>query len=218
MNKPVPRQRTATASPRGGPMLAAEIASRLRRTLAAAFEQLGTSDGGDQPALTIGRAALPVAPTRLAASHPAVQRVNARTLYERCLAHYRGALRPQEHGLGIDDVGAAAARFVAVNLEALHGVHATPEQLLRLERQLAAIVRGSSTWTAAGARERQGYFEELAILAVVIGESSAQAAIQGAAAVATVRRAARGYLQQLLGIDADLLHLGPNGLTLRTAD
>jgi hypothetical protein len=86
--------------------------------------------------------------------------------------------------------------------------------LLQLERQLSGVTLRSSAWDEASARERQNYFEQMAILAVLIDASSAQAVHQGPAAVANVRRAARGYLQQLLGLNADELRLGACGLTL----
>ena len=107
------------------------------------------------------------------------------------------------------------AHFVAANLRALHGVDVTPQALLRLERQLAGVARLSSAWDTAPARERQFYFEQMAILAVLIAESAAQALMQGPAARANVQRAARGYVQRLLGLEPDHLTLDADGLALR---
>jgi len=126
-------------------------------------------------------------------------------------------VRAHEAASPVDDVGAAVAAFVAANMQALHGVSATPATLLQLERQLSGVALRSSAWDDAPARERQNYFEQMAILAVLIGESSAQAPRQGAAAVANVQRAARTYLQQLLGLNPDQLKLGAGGLSLRGA-
>ena len=141
--------------------------------------------------------------------------MQARALYERCLAHYRSQVRAEDEALGVDDVGAAAANFVAANMIALHGLDVSPLAVLRLERQLSGAVRHTAAWDSAAARERQAYFEQLAVLAVLISETNKQAALQGPAASANVKRAARGYLMQLLGLNPDELTLGPEGLTLR---
>jgi hypothetical protein len=87
--------------------------------------------------------------------------------------------------------------------------------LRALERQLHGIARTSSGWKSAPVEERQAYFEQMALLAVLIAESAAQASSQGAAAVAKVQQAARGYLRQLLGLNPDHLTLGPEGLAVR---
>jgi hypothetical protein len=199
--------------------LVKEMSRAIRRAL---FDALIGSDSvaaNDQAVLTVGRASEPIAPARLAAAHPggAAARADAHQLYERCLKHYRENVRAHEAGLDVDDVGAAVACFVAANIQALHGITATPETLLRLERQLGGVALRSSAWATASARERQCYFEQMAILAVLIGETSAQAVHQGPAAIANVRSAARAYLQQLLGLQADSLTLGPEGLSVLEA-
>ena len=184
-----------------------------------ALEDIDGRAGESGPTLTVERAAVPIAPLRLAChlGNPKA-REQARQLYERCLAHYREQARRPGDDERIDDAGAAVARFVAVNIEALHGVHATPGMLRRLERQLAGVARTTSAWATAGVTDRQAYFEQMAILAVLVGASSAQAVSQGRAAIANTRRAARGYLKQLLGLDPDRLTLDADGgLSLRPA-
>ena len=116
---------------------------------------------------------------------------------------------------GRDDAGAAVAAFVGANLGALQGEAVTPRMLRALERQLHGIARVSSGWKSAPLVERQAYFEQMALLAVLVGESAVQAGPQGPEAVARVRQAARGYLHQLLGLDPDHLALGPEGLAVR---
>lgn len=192
------------------------MAARVRQAVLEAIVRIGGEDGGDRPALTIERSAQPLAPAMLALVHPAgAPRDEARALYERYLSYYRGTVRPQDEPLGRDDVGAAVAAFVAANLCALHGGTVTAPMLLKLERQLGGIVRLSADWDHAPARDRQAYFEQMAIIAVLVSDCSAQAVHQGAAAVAHVRRAARDYLQNLLGLDPDHLSVGPDGLTAR---
>lgn len=193
------------------------MAAQVRGAILHAIEHVGGDAPSDRPALTVQRASAPIAPARLASAHPgdAAARERARELYRRCLAHYRGVVRPQDQSSDFDDAGAAVAAFVAANLGALQGEPVTPGMLRALERQLHGIARVSSDWKAAPIVERQAYFEQMALLAVLVAESAAQAPAQGAAAVAKVRQAARGYLRQLLGLDPDHLTLGPQGLGVR---
>lgn len=195
--------------------LAADIARRLRQALVGVLTTLGQGD--DAVALTVPRAQVPLAPMRLARSHGsgAAERRQMQAVYERCLVHYREALRPEDEERGIDDLGAALARFVAANLFALHGIEATPQALLGLERQLSGVVGLSPAWTQAPVVERQMMFEKVALLAVFVGELAREAPRQGRAAVDNVRRAARAYLHELLGLDPALLTLGPDGLAAR---
>jgi len=191
------------------------MASQVRQAILDAIVRIGSGDASaDRVALTVERSPAAIAPTRLAHSHPgdAAAQEAARRLYESCLVHYRSVVRAQDQVLGVDDVGAAVAAFVAANFAALQGTVVTPGMLLSLEKQLDGITRRSSDWEAAPVVERQAYFEQMALLAVLVAESSAQARAQGAAAVANVQRTARVYLRQLLGMDPDHLALGPNGL------
>ena len=190
----------------------------VSRALMAAALEIASAAGAETPALTVPRSTDALAPARLASSTPGgvAARRDARLLYERCLRHYREHLQADEGPH--DDVGAAAARFVAANFQALHGTVAATGTLLAVERQLCGLIRNGATWDRATAVERQVFFESMALLAVLIGESARQALRQGAAARANLRRAARDYLKQLLGLDPDALMLGPDGLTLRDTD
>ena len=193
----------------------ATLAPRVRR---AVFEAL-VGKAGDDVALTVPPATQSSAPAELAGRHPGgvdAQRRMA-SLYETCLAHYRDSWRPEDRVRGIDDVRAAAARFVAVNLHVLQGVDPTPQTLTALEHQLTRLVQLTSAWDRAGEPARQCYFESLALLAVYVAESWTLARAQGAAAVENVRQAARRYLHELLGIDPEWLALTPAGLQLRAA-
>ena len=193
------------------------LSRQLRQALCATLVRHDSPDAADSAALLIERSAGAVAPPQMAQSHPgsAASRAEARALYERCLVHYRAAACTRDDAF--DDVGAAAAAFVAANLQALHGLCATAEMLSRLERQLGVLLRSSPAWAAAGLHEQQFFFEQLAILAVLVGEASILALHQEPAAIANVQRAAHGYLQRFLGINPAVLSMGSNGLALRAA-
>lgn len=212
------RKPPSTRTPRSE-AVDAELAQAVSQCVQQAVLQgiVGAGAAADRVALVIARATVPLAAVALARSHPGGSRVRQQmqAIYERCLAHYRDAVRPQDAARGIDDVGAAVAHFVAANLHVLHGSAVTPQVLAKLELQLAGVVRLTSAWASATARERQLYFEKMALLSVFVGESFAQALSQGEAAVENVRRAARAYLRELLGIDPDALTLGADGLAVR---
>lgn len=200
---------------------AALVEALSRRVRQALLDAVTNSPGArrDGVALTVARAQRPIAPARMAAQHAGgvAEQAQARIRYERCLEHYRSEVRPQDAESNFDDVGAAAALFVVANFQALSPVEASAEILAQLERQLSAVVRRTSAWSSTAASERQFYFEQMAILAVLVGTMSARAATEGADAVANVQRAARGYLKQLLGLNPDQLTLGRYGLQLADA-
>ncbi|MEP7280384.1 MAG: DUF6683 family protein [Rubrivivax sp.] len=194
-------------------VLVASIGRHLMQTCRGALVALG---GDDDVTLTIARGTTPQAPAVLAASHahaPACRAMQA--VYERCLAHYRDVVRPADAARGVDDVGAAAAHFVAENVRALRGATVDAGARRPLERQLGALLQATPAWTRASAQERQLWFEKLATLAVFMHEAADQAVLQGDAAIEHVRQAAGGYLRELLGVDPDRLDVGPEGMSLR---
>lgn len=197
------------------PQLARRMGQALMRRLADAGNAGDASaDAGVTSPVLVEPAATPTAPALLAARHPGGPQAQrqAKAMYQRCLTHYRAHI---QQGRAPDDVAAAAAWFVAANLEALHGQAVGIEQIAAVERQLRAVIAGHDGWHAASLQERQSLFEQLATLGVLVGETQAQARTQGPAAIANVQRAARGYLLQLLGVDADALQLSPDGLAAR---
>jgi len=168
---------------------------------------------GDVPPLVQPQAGQPIAPALLARHHPQPKaRPAMQALYQRCLLHYRQRL---QHGAAQDDAGLAAACFVLANLAAVRGLQPAEDDLMRVERQLRGRI--APVWLQAPLADRQSACEQFAVIGVLVGESAAQARGQGAAAQAAVQQAARGYLTQGFGIDADRLQLGANGLVLELA-
>jgi hypothetical protein len=192
--------------------LVEDLSRSVQRSLLDAVLELGPDT---EPArTTVPRARIPTAPAVLASHHPGgkPEKAEMKALYERCLSHYREIVCAGSRDPGYDDVGALLAHFVAVNFAALQDIDITPVMLQRLQEQLGGILRLSPAWLRADLRERQCYVEQLAIIGVLVRETSVQAAIEGPAAVANVRQAARGYLMQLIGLDADRLRLDDDGL------
>jgi hypothetical protein len=152
-----------------------------------------TLKADDSPPLRVSPAATPSAPAQLAQSAAAPQRAALTRTYEHYLRTYRSA----------------AAR------QALHGIEPNDDMLAMLERQLRATARRCADWDTATPAQRQFFFEQIAIggvrMAAALGRTDAAAREQ-------TRRAARQYLQQVLGLDPDLLTLGPSGLVARAHD
>jgi hypothetical protein len=204
------------------PQLAAVAArtlpQRMRRALIDAVAV--RSAMAETAPLIVPAARVPRAPALLADALPgsAAAREERRALYVRCLAHYRRVMaeaaaaegHPPPQG---DDIGAAAAHFVAANLRAVQGLELTPQQFEVLQRQLGGVLRVGLP--AMAEREQQLCFEKFALLAVLVSETWTLALRQGPAAMANVRRAARGYLVELLSLEPEHLVLGPEGLALR---
>lgn len=154
----------------------------------------------------------------LAALHPggAAERRDAQALYGRCLQHYRRHVQPRLEG-GVqtqDDLGIAAAFFVLTNLGACQDTEPEVSALPAVERQLRSLLAQTTAWRKLGSAQRQSLFEQFALLGVLLNESRTAAQQQGPAAKAHVQRAARSYLQQLLGLSPDRLSVSAQGLTV----
>ena len=198
--------------------LSSNIAQSIKRTLdEGRLRTLDTSAGDDFAALVVERSSSPRAPAWMAEvqSGDAAERKTARASYERCLEIYRTVVRPQD--TTFDDAGAALAFFVAINLNALHDVPTTSENLLLLERQLIGVARQASGWDTASISQRQFYFEQMAMLGVFVAGLVSQARSEGATSQAKVNKAARAYLRRVLGVDPDRLIFGLHGLSVRPA-
>lgn len=192
--------------------------SPLLRMVAQALNQtpLAPEEGAFAPPITIAPSPKPSAPGLLAQAHPGgpAARQRAAALYARCLTHFRQVVR---HGQASDDVGAAIAFFVHANECVLRDQAFAAGPPAALARQFASMVAHSPQWQRATLKERQSYFEQIALIGVLTAESGAQAGNQGPAAVANVKAAARTYVRQLLGVDADAFASGIAGLALQPA-
>lgn len=186
----------------------------LCKTLPAMLLRTGLSPDHDQP-LRIERAPAPTAPTQMAAaqSRDEATREQLAPMYASCLQTYRGSIRPQD--TESDDAGAAMAFFIIANLHALRTVQTSQPIFDTLEQQLRGVTRRSAEWDRATLQQRQFFFERLAILGVLMIASYEKAKAEGPAAMAELRRTARQYLQQMLGLNPDSLTIGPDGLVMR---
>jgi hypothetical protein len=202
--------------------LAVEMTRLIHKEVSARLEQAAGVDD-QHPPLLVPRAATAAGAATLARSHAgAAARSQALALYQRCLLHYRQKVQPRMQTPAPadaasdktqDDVGRAAAYFVLANLSAVTGVEPEVQTLPAVERQLRYLLSNTQAWQHTDLAQRQALFEQLALLGVLVNESRLVAQQQGAAAIVHVQQAARAYLQQLLGLDADLLSVSVRGLS-----
>jgi hypothetical protein len=200
-----------TPRSRSDATVAHHIAQPVRRAVFDALLHAADEGLQDDGALTVEPADEPMAPALLAAQHPEAVRPAMCELYERCLQHYRGIVGDGPDDT--DDVRAVVVHFVAANMQALLRIRVTPAMLLSLERQLAGVARLQSGWDRVGLRERQLFFEKMAILSVLIDQTWTRAMSQGRA-IAHVQRTARGYLKELFGFEPERLTLSDSGLRI----
>jgi hypothetical protein len=199
------------------------IATLLARALQ---HLLAASTGGDKlPAISLPAAPQPSAPAllaggpglQLAKGRPPTAQALAQTqaeqhqLYARCLALYRERVQA---GAVDDDLGRAAALFVMANLNALGRPAGDASTLQALTQQMQNALQRLPDWPQTPLVARQQMFEQLAILGVLVTQSSEAAARQGPLARANVRAAAQAYLRQWLAVDPALLSLSPQGLVV----
>ena len=149
----------------------------------------------------------PSAPAKLAALHapPGAARQQALQLSEQCLAHYRRHLTAALGAAPGDDLGSAAAVFLAACAQALEGHAVTPQRWLSLRRWLQEWAPPQGVGDPELLAQQQEAFERLAALSAALGEWSVQAQRQGAAAQASVQLMARSWLDQELGVQAEAL-------------
>jgi hypothetical protein len=199
-------------------MLAPDAArGALRHSVLDALLRAESAEAADLAPLRLAPAPVAAAPLQLAAAQTDDPATRCRLVdaYERCLRSYREIARSHAPETTDDDLGAAMAFFVAANLRVLHGIDPDRDLMSRLERGLRGVSRRTSNWAACSAAQRQAFFERIAILGVLVLGSLQSAAAQGPAARSQVRAASHRYLRELLGVDPDMLTLGPEGLTVR---
>ncbi len=194
------------------------LAVQLTRLIGGAAAQMlhdAAAPQADLPVLRVAPAARALGLQALAAHHsggPAARK-QALLLYTRCLQHYRQQVQPRlSPGQRGDDVGPAAAYFVLANLAALADGEPDDQALPVVERQMRRLLGAASGWDHLPLAERQQCFEQLAAVGVLVNESRLAARAQGPAAHANLAQAARAYLHQLLGLEADRLSVTSAGL------
>lgn len=157
-----------------------------------------------------GRSIVPA----LAEAYPAPARAQAQQLFRELLAGY-GQLE-QQFGLPRGDAAGAVAAFLTGSYIACSGRPVPDEHFKPLADQLRARIAGNPAFANASAAEKQQVFEHLAIVGMFMATTFLALQQQPDAAIAArLREAGRKQLEQFLGVPAERVTLGAQGLVIR---
>lgn len=164
------------------------------------------------PASTVVPARTAQVPAAMAAQYPAPERARVQRTFEQLLQLHHGVER--KFGVPERDLAGAAAAYLTGAYMAYHNTEVPDEWFVPLVTQM----RGILATEAAGAPQqaRQEMYEQLAITGMLA--ATMQMGLKqrpDAEATQRLRTAGKGYLEQLLKVDADRVQLTARGLVLR---
>ena len=150
----------------------------------------------------------------LAASAPQAQRQQIEQQLTAALDIHRKL--EARFGLPKNDVASATAVFLAGTYMAYHGIDFPDENFKPLVAQMRGILGRNVQFSRLGNAVRQEMYEQMASVGTLMAVAQIQLRQSpDAAASAMLRRSAKTYLDQFLGMDADVISLGPQGLAVR---
>ena len=150
----------------------------------------------------------------LAASAPAAQRQQIEQQLTAALALYRKV--ETRFGLPGNDVASATAAFLAGTYMAYHGIDFPDQHFKPLVEQMRGMLGKNEQFSRLGNGVRQEMYEQMASVGMLMAMAQMQLReAPDAAASAALSQTARTYLDQFLGVNADAIRLGPQGLVVR---
>lgn len=182
-------------------------------------QSLGRANGGAAKRVApqpLSFAAVPgLSPARsLASSYPPGQRAQVEGLFKELLAGYHKI--EARFDIPRNDVGGAVAAFLAGSYMAYHDVDFPDQNFLPLVNQMRQVLANNGAFARTSDAEKQELYEQMAILGTYMALTRDALKQRPDAQVARkLRRAAEGYLEQLLKADADRVRLTDRGLVLR---
>jgi hypothetical protein len=151
---------------------------------------------------------------RLSAAYPTAQQGQAREVFEDLLRRYGGIER--QFGLSHGDFAGAVVALLAGSWMALHDAEFPDAHFLPAVRQMRALLATQPALRKASESERRAAYEQMAIIGMFMAGTQMALKQQPDARVRQeMQVAARGYLQQFLGSDAERLHFTAEGIALR---
>jgi hypothetical protein len=155
-----------------------------------------------------------VGAARLSQAYPAAQQGQARDVFEDLLRRYGGIER--QFGLPHGDFAGAVVALLAGSWMALHDAAFPDAHFLPAVRQMRALLAAQPALRKASETERRAAYEQMAIIGMFMAGTQMALKQQPDARVRQeMQVAARGYLQQFLGADAEWLHFTAEGIALR---
>jgi hypothetical protein len=153
-------------------------------------------------------------PAALAAQYPASERARVQRTFEQLLELHHKVER--QFGVPSHDLAGAAAAYVTGAYMAYHNTDVPDEWFPPLVAQMRGILAAEPAQANAPVPERQALYEQLAIVGMFA--ATMQTGLKqhpDAALEQRVRAAGKGYLEQLLKVDADRVQLTAQGLAVR---
>jgi hypothetical protein len=153
-------------------------------------------------------------PAAMAAQYPAAERARMQRTFEQLLELHHTVER--KFGVPRRDLAGAAAAYLTGAYMAYHHTEVPDEWFPPLVAQMRGILAAEPAQAAAPLPVRQEMYEQLAIVGMFA--ATLQTGLKqhpDAAMEQRMRAAGKGYLEQLLKVDADRVQLTERGLVLR---
>ncbi len=153
-------------------------------------------------------------PAKIAAAYPAERRAEVERVFGELLAGYPKFER--QYGIPANDVAGAVATFVGGSYEAYRNAELPDDRFRRLVTQMRGLLAGNADFKRASDTEKRALYEHMAALGLFMaGTRQALQRQPNAELAASMQRAGRGYLEQLLKTDADRITISASGLQIR---
>lgn len=151
---------------------------------------------------------------KLAAVYPQAQRAQVLTTLRQLLEGFHGI--EQQFDIPRNDLAAAVAGFIAGSYMAYQDVAFPDASFKPLVQQIRQVVGTNPEFTKASPAQKQEMYEQMAALGMFMATS--QMALKerpDAQLAASMKQAARAYLEQFLKTDADRVQITSQGLAIR---
>jgi hypothetical protein len=164
--------------------------------------------------LRVTPAGAPIAPRKLAQSYPEPSRAQAERFFAQTLEGYHEI--EAKFGLRRYDLAGAVATFVAGNYIAWRDQPFPDEHFKPLVQQMRGALSGVSELRGASRAEKQEMYEQLAILGTYMALTREGLQQRPDPQLrASMKRAAKVYLQQFLQVDPERVRIDAHGLTVQ---
>ncbi len=165
-------------------------------------------------AFSVDRASSGAGIGKLVAAYPPASRAQVKKTFAELLSGYHQL--EEKFDLPRNDVAGAVAAFIAGNYMAYRDVDLPDEQFGKLASQMHEVLVNEPEFAKASNAQKQETYEQLAIIGTMMAtlqEGLKQQPNEQLAAA--MRKAAKGYLEEFLKVDAAKVSLTAQGLVIR---
>lgn len=172
------------------------------------------STGSNRASTVLSRLEPISGPRKMASAYPEKNRAQVEQVFQNLLKSYHQIER--QFGIQEYDVAGALASFLAGSYMAYRNVEFPDEHFKPLVSQMRQIISSNPEFLKATGPEKQDMYEQMAILGMFM--ATTQMALKenpSAQTAASMKQAAKGYLEQFLKTDADRVQITAQGLQIR---